>query len=212
MELYLDIETVANTNLPIDLMADLMDRVKPDGRRKDAEASVQEKRAELIGKFALAPMTAQIIGIGTLYDGNFTYHEGKEDEIVTHFVNSIQHMEANLRIVTFNGRSFDLPHIYLKMAKYDVLNHRFMSAATESRYERTRHYDVREVVTNYDPMGRGTLKQWAMFFGVDVPPDMHDGSEIQELWDNGQFEAIKFKNKQDLHMLKQIYEKLENVI
>jgi uncharacterized protein YprB with RNaseH-like and TPR domain len=217
--LYLDIETVSGARIvPEKLINSLMDSVKPDARSKDTETSIANKRMKLVSEFALSPMTAQIILIGVLPDAELdpeqryvVFTSTDEKTVLQQFALYIKALPAYTAYVTFNGKSFDLPHIMMKMMRYEISpSIGFIQAMRESPYDLSLSIDMRSILTNFDPMGRGKLKQWAMFFGYEVKEDMMDGSDIQQLWDDKDFSAIIEKNHEDLLMLRHIHRKYKH--
>jgi 3'-5' exonuclease len=156
------------------------------------EAARETRRAEIRLQFNLWPFTAQVVCIAMLNADTargqvlFTAEDYEpeaveagpvefvpcvdEVELLTAFWDVAQHYEA---IVTFNGRGFDVPFLYLRSALLNVpvsrknwLGYRF---ATEP------HCDLAEQLTFYGVSGREgaarrfNLDFYCKAFGIESP-------------------------------------------
>lgn len=214
MRLYLDIETIANKDLRPELFQDIMDNVKPDARAtSNPDTSIRNKQMKLVGEFGLMPMTSLVCLVGIQVEGEppiavLLGEDLDEKALLISLKESIevlerikgQHVDT---VVTFNGKSFDLPHLMVKCMKYGIHIPCIATAFHESKYALDRSTDLRDIFTNFDPYGRGTQRQWGLFLGLDIP-DNGDGSEIQGMWDRGEKDAIITKNATDLLTLMQL--------
>src|SRR5512139_1151457 len=178
--LIFDIETSA-------LPADHLDEAQQEylfrecGRIKD-EAGREAKRTEIQQQCSLWPFTAQVVCIAMLNADTargqvlFTaadFEEGADDagpvefvacmdevELLTAFWDVARHYE---HIVTFNGRGFDVPFIYLRSAllnvpisRKDWLGYRFQTEP---------HCDLAEQLSFYGVSGReGAARRFNLDF------------------------------------------------
>ncbi len=156
---------------------------------EDARAT---RRTEIGQLFSLWPLTAQVICIAMLNAETsrgqvlFTAPEFQEDtgeaspvkfipcvdeaELLSHFWDTAKHYQT---IVTFNGRGFDIPFIYLRSAllnvpisRKDWLGYRFQTEP---------HCDLAEQLTFYNVSGREgaarrfNLDFYCKAFGIESP-------------------------------------------
>jgi 3'-5' exonuclease len=210
--LIFDIETSA---LPVDNF----DEVQQEYLFRECEKLCDEpartaRRAEIQRQFNLWPLTAQIVCIAMLNADTsrgqvlFTasdYEEGVDEagpvefvacmdevELLTAFWDVAKHYE---NVVTFNGRGFDVPFLYLRSAVLNVgitrknwLGYRY---ATEP------HCDLAEQLTFYGVSGREgaarrfNLDFYCKTFGIESPK-AHGvtGADVNQLIEQGRFREI----------------------
>ena len=188
--LVFDIETSA---LPLENFDDTQrEYLFRDAERLPEEAARAAKRAEIQHFFALWPFTAQVVCIAML---NAETQRGKvlftaedhdeetaagspvefvpcvdEGELLAAFWDLAKHYEE---VVTFNGRGFDVPFLYLRSAVLNVpiskknwLGYRFQTEP---------HCDLAEQFTFYSVSGRDgaarrfNLDFYCKAFGIESP-------------------------------------------
>lgn len=178
------------------------------------EAARDRKRAEIQRLFNLWPLTARVVCIAMLNGDTsrgqvlFTaddYEQASEEagaveficcldeaELLTAFWDVARHYES---VVTFNGRSFDVPFVYLRSAilnvpitRKDWLGYRF---ATEP------HCDLAEQLCFYGVSGRDgaarrfNLDFYCKAFGIDSPKSHGvTGLDVHRLIQDRQFRVI----------------------
>jgi DNA polymerase elongation subunit (family B) len=187
--LVFDIETSA---LPVEGFDEVQrEYLFRDALKLPEEAARQARQAEIRQQFNLWPLTAQVVCIAmlnadsargqVLFLGAALEAEGEagpvdfvpcpdEVELLTAFWDVARHYEI---IVTFNGRSFDVPFIYLRSAllnvpisRKDWLGYRFQTEP---------HCDLAEQFTFYGVSGRDgaarrfNLDFYCKAFGIDSP-------------------------------------------
>ncbi|HAV65413.1 MAG TPA: hypothetical protein DCY13_23935 [Verrucomicrobiales bacterium] len=188
--LVFDIETTA---LPLDQFDDSQQEyLLREAAKQPDEESRKAKREEIQRFMSLWPLTAQVLCIAminadtergqVIYVGE-DFEEGEqapgavkfvpcvdETELLTLFWETVSHYE---HIVTFNGRGFDVPFVYLRSAVLNVpitqkkwLGYRF---AVEP------HCDLAEQLSFYNVSGRDgaarrfNLDFYCRAFGIDSP-------------------------------------------
>lgn len=180
----------------------------PDGLEKDA------RRAAILRMFNLWPLTAQVVCVGMLnadtQRGQVLYLADDiqeipgeagpvefvpfpdEVELLTAFWDVARHYET---IVTFNGRGFDVPFMYLRSAvlnvpitRKDWLGYRF---AVEP------HCDLAEQLSFYNVSGREgaarkfNLDFYCKAFGIDSPKAQGvTGMDVCDLMREGRYLEI----------------------
>jgi 3'-5' exonuclease len=210
--LVFDIETSA---LPLEHFDETQQEYLFRELQKIPEGPERETRREEIARqFNLWPLTAQVVCIGMLNSESqrgqalFIAEDFEEDageagpveyvpfadesELLTAFWDVARHYDS---VVTFNGRGFDVPFIYLRSAllnvpisRKDWLGYRF---ATEP------HCDLAEQLTFYNVSGRdGAAKRFNMdfyckAFGIESPKSHGvTGMDVSTLMAEGRFREI----------------------
>jgi 3'-5' exonuclease len=210
--LVFDIETSA---LPVEQF----DQAQQEYLFREAEkqpdpAGKEAKRAELQQMMSLWPFTAQVVCIAMLNADSskgqvlFTADDFEADaaeagpvefvpcvdevELLTAFWDVAKHYD---RVVTFNGRGFDVPFLYLRSAQLNVpisrkdwLGYRF---ATEP------HCDLAEQLTFYGVSGREgaarrfNLDFYCKAFGIESPKSQGvTGLDVGRLLQAGRYREI----------------------
>ena len=211
-KLVFDIETTA---LPLENF----DEVQQEYLFREAEklqepAARDARRAELRQQFNLWPFTAQVVCIAMLNVDTsrgqviFIAEDSEADtgeagpvefvpfvdevELLTAFWDVARHYES---VVTFNGRGFDVPFIYLRSAllkvpitRKDWLGYRFQTEP---------HCDLAEQLTFYGVSGREgaarrfNLDFYCKAFGIESPKSHGvTGLDVNDLLAAGRYREI----------------------
>lgn len=178
------------------------------------EAEREVRRAEITRQFSLWPLTAQAVCIAMLnaesqrgqvlfIADDFEEDAGEagpvefmpvadETELLTAFWDAAKHYQ---QVVTFNGRGFDVPFLYLRSAvlnvpisRKDWLGYRF---ATDP------HCDLAEQLTFYSVSGRdGAAKRFNLdfyckSFGIESPKSHGvTGMDVGNMMTEGRYREI----------------------
>ena len=113
------------------------------------------------------------------------------------------------KYVTFNGKSFDFPYINIRSAINGVPVPRDIVLDTR-RFSTERHFDVREVVTNYERYRKGTLEFFCEIFGVPSPKNGINGKNVGEYFKAGKLDEIAKYCLGDCKATGELYMKLRN--
>jgi DNA polymerase elongation subunit (family B) len=210
--LVFDIETSA---LPLEHFDEAQQEYlfRECGRLTD-EAARDARRTEIQAQCSLWPFTSQVVCIAMLNAETargqvlFTatdYEEGDaeagpvefvacmdEIEMLTAFWDVAKHYD---RIVTFNGRGFDVPFIYLRSAVLNVPITR--KDWLGYRYQTDPHCDLAEQLTFYGVSGRDgaarrfNLDFYCKAFGIESPK-AHGvtGADVSTLLAEGRYREI----------------------
>jgi 3'-5' exonuclease len=210
--LVFDIETSA---LPLETFDEAQQEyLFRDAAKLEGDAAQAARREELQRLFNLWPLTARIVCIAMLNAESqrgqvlFIADDYEEDaseagpvefvacmdeaELLTAFWDVAKHYDT---VVTFNGRGFDVPFIYLRSAilnvpitRKDWLGYRF---ATEP------HCDLAEQLTFYGVSGRDgaarrfNLDFYCKTFGIESPKAQGvTGADVNQLMAEGRFREI----------------------
>jgi DNA polymerase elongation subunit (family B) len=189
-KLVFDIETSA---LPLEQFDDVQQEYlfRECGKISDTAARAT-RRAELLQQFSLWPFTAHTVCIAMLNADTqrgqvlFTAEDFEEDpdtaepvefvpcvdeaELLTAFWDVAKHYDS---IVTFNGRGFDVPFLYLRSAQLNIPISR--KDWLGYRYQTDPHCDLAEQLTFYGVSGRDgaarrfNLDFYCKAFGIESP-------------------------------------------
>jgi 3'-5' exonuclease len=189
-KLVFDIETSA---LPLENFDEAQQEYLFRDAQKITDDSARELRlAEIRQQFNLWPFTAQVVCIAMLHADTargqvlFTADDYESEtevagpvefvacvdevELLAAFWDVAQHYEA---IVTFNGRGFDVPFLYLRSALLNVPVSR--KNWLGYRYQTEPHCDLAEQLTFYNVSGREgaarrfNLDFYCKAFGIESP-------------------------------------------
>lgn len=226
--LVFDIET---SGLPLETFDDAQkEYLFRDAMKLPDEAACEARVAEIEKQLSLYPFTAQVVCVAMLNADTargqvlFVAEDYEADaeeigpveyvpcvdevEILTAFWDVAKHYDS---IVTFNGRSFDIPFIYLRSAllnvpitRRDWLGYRFQTEP---------HCDLAEQLTFYGVSGRDgaarrfTLDFYCRAFGIDSPKSHGvTGADIGSLLSEGRFRDIADYCLRDVHATVLLYQ------
>ncbi len=125
-------------------------------------------------------------------------------ELATHFKKS-----SYLPIVTFNGRSFDIPFLMFRSA---LLGVEVSENLLGSRFNHTRHVDLLEIVTFYGISRRYSLDFLLRRFGIRSSKEERKGDEIDESFRSGEYKEIAIYNMRDAIATATLYTKLKSTL
>lgn len=224
--LVFDIET---TSQPLENFDETQQEYLFRDAQKLPESEQANRRAELHRQFSLWPLTANVVCIAMLNADScrgkvlFTaedFEESAEEagpvefapcadevELLTAFWDLARHYDS---IVTFNGRGFDVPFIYLRSAllnvpitKKDWLGYRFQTEP---------HCDLAEQLTFYNVSGRDgaarkfNLDFYCKAFGIESPKSHGvTGMDVNHLMAEGKFREIAEYCLRDVHATVSLY-------
>lgn len=87
-----------------------------------------------------------------------------------------------IRLVTFNGRCFDLPVlIHRSIARGVTPSSKLLVAAREYRYKPNVHIDVRDQFTFFGAAPNGSLRAFCLGYGLADPKEEGSGNQVAAL-------------------------------
>ncbi|PKL13704.1 MAG: hypothetical protein CVV50_03195 [Spirochaetae bacterium HGW-Spirochaetae-6] len=219
IELVLDIETIKK-----DLDADFTEYERTYLNQYDSEDGIFADR------MALYPHTGEIAAIGAkniisqkgfvIFQAGKKYkreHQGEQgsytlygcsDEkgVLTSFWKIIRSMEKDgfffNRLITFNGKSFDIPYIFFRSAAQGV-------EATHSlglKGHNTFHLDLQEETCFYKKIRKFNLELNAKALGIPYHKNQeYNGKEVWKWFADKNFEKIAHYCFQDVEVAEKIY-------
>jgi 3'-5' exonuclease len=234
--LVFDIETSA---LPLETFDEVQQEyLFRELQRIEDPSARQARQTEIQQQFNLWPFTAQVVCIAMLnadtLRGQALFraedYEPEDDagpvefvpcmdelELLTAFWDVARHYE---QVVTFNGRGFDIPFIYLRSALLNVPVTR--KDWLGYRFQTTPHCDLAEQLTFYNVSGRDgaarrfNLDFYCKAFGIESPKSHGvSGMDVNDLVKAGCYRQIADYCLRDVHATVQLYkiwkERLEGI-
>lgn len=226
-KLVFDIET---SGLPVDTFDEAQQEyLFRDAAKLSDEAARETRRAEIQQLFSLWPLTARVVCIAMLNAETlrgqvlFTADDFEENaaeggpvefvpcvdevELLTAFWDVARHYDG---IVTFNGRGFDVPFIYLRSAVLNVPISR--KDWLGYRYAFEPHCDLAEQLTFYGVSGRDgaarrfNLDFYCKAFGIESPKSHGvTGMDVTRLLEEGRFRDIAEYCLRDVRATVELY-------
>jgi predicted PolB exonuclease-like 3'-5' exonuclease len=226
--LVFDIETSA---LPLETFDEVQQEyLFREAERLPTEEERAKRHAEISQQFNLWPFTAQVVCIAmvnadsgngrVLYQADDFEEEQTGDEVAVGFAPQMDEAElltafwdAAQRydtVVTFNGRGFDVPFLYLRSALLNVPITR--KDWLGYRYQTDPHCDLAEQFTFYNVSGREgaarkfNLDFYCKAFGIPSPKATGvTGLDVNDLLAEGRHREIAEYCLRDVHATVELY-------
>lgn len=189
--------------------------------KENEESEKQEKLKETERYLSLYPYTAKTIAIGLLNtetegilvlfndvdeqewkveEKKITYKSRSEKEILQLFWNYISKTD---KVITFNGRNFDIPFLMLRSAMLAV---KPSVNLIHNRYNITKHIDLLDQLTYYGITRKFNLDFYCHAFGITSPKSKGiSGMEIKELYKAGKVKDIAVYCGEDVKATYDLY-------
>ena len=132
--------------------------------------------------------------------------EADEAKVLRGFWDAVRGRERDSRFVTFNGLSFDVPYI-LKRSLF--LGVKPSTTLSLRRFALDSHYDVMQVLSNWDRYDAVRLDVVADLFGLEKGPKGMDGSQVHRLWREGRWREIEAYCLNDVQLTYEIFLKVQ---
>jgi len=210
--LVFDIETSA---LPLELFDEAQQEyLFRETEKIDDAIAKQAKREEITRFMSLWPFTSQVVYIAEDFEddagdaGPVEYVPvADETELLTAFWDVAKHYDS---VVTFNGRGFDVPFIYLRSAQLNVPISK--KNWLGYRYAVEPHCDLAEQLTFYSVSGRDgaarrfNLDFYCKAFGIESPKSAGvTGMDVKDLMEAGKFKEIAEYCLRDVRATVELY-------
>jgi 3'-5' exonuclease len=219
MAIILDIETVG---FDLDNLAESQQEFLLRYAEKEHDQKIREEKREDTERYlSLYPYTAKIISIGLLntetegslvlfnsevaeewevLEKQITYKGRSETEILKLFWSYIAKTD---KVITFNGRNFDIPFLMLRSA---MLNVKPSINLIHNRYNITKHIDLLDQFTFYGISRKFNLDFYCHAFGISSPKSKGiSGMEIKELYIAGKVKDISVYCGEDIKATYELY-------
>lgn len=231
--LVFDIETIGDD---YDGLDEITQEVLTRWIKKESENEVEFEKelADLKNGLGFSPLTGQIVAIGVydvekdkgaVYfqasdesvqdseDGNIKFRVLSEKEMLQQFWNLAEKYDE---FVSFNGRAFDVPFLFVRSAIYEIRPTKNLMANRylNSQPKNAKHIDLLDQLTFYGSVRRkGNLHLWSKAFGIKSPKeDGVTGDDVGQLFKEKRFLDIAKYNVGDLKATKALYEYWEKYL
>ncbi|MBE2279894.1 MAG: ribonuclease H-like domain-containing protein [Ignavibacteriaceae bacterium] len=203
-QLVFDIETCS---VPYESLSESQQEyIIRDAAKIDDPELREKKEAELISWLSLYPFTAKVVAIGMIdvdkkrgsvyyekkvkeeyesEDGSMTYKGMPESEMLSNFWRVVK--EYN-RIISFNGRGFDVPFLMLRSALLKIKPTKNLMG---NRFDVVNHLDLLEQLTFYGSFRKFNLDFYCHSFGITSPKSKGvSGIDVKVLYESGKIREI----------------------
>ncbi len=219
LELVIDIETSA---FPLDAFSESQQEFILRYAEKETDDELKTaKELEAIRYMNLYPLTAKVVAIGlmnittgnryVMFDSDeareweveekqISYHGMSESEMLSAFWKYASKAD---KIITFNGRQFDIPFLMIRSAMLKIKPTRNF---IKSRYDYTTHVDLLEQFTFHGLVRKFNLDFYARAFGIDSPKSKGiSGMDVNELYRAGKADEIAIYCGDDILATAELY-------
>lgn len=219
MNLVFDIETVG---YEFESLSESQQEYLLRYAEQEKDITKREEKIEDAKRYlSLYPFTAKIVAIGmlntetenvmVLYESNekdewiseeksTRYKPLSENEMLEYFWTCIEKVE---KVITFNGRNFDIPFIMLRSAMLKIKPSKNL---LKGRFDSTNHIDLLEQFTFYGITRKFNLDFYCHAFGIESPKSKGiTGMEVKELYKAGRVKDIAIYCGDDVKATYKLY-------
>jgi DNA polymerase elongation subunit (family B) len=232
-KLVFDIETIGED---FDLLDETSQEVLTRWIKKESTSQEEydKELAEIKNGLCFSPLTGQIVAIG-VYDvekdkgavyfqapdesvqdseeGNIKFRVLGEKEMLQQFWNLAEKYDE---FISFNGRTFDVPFLFVRSAIHEIRPTKNLMANrySSSQPKNAKHIDLLDQLTFYGSVRRkGNLHLWSRAFGIKSPKeDGVSGDQVGKLFAEKRFLDIAKYNVGDLHATTELFRKWEKFV
>lgn len=213
MEIFtFDIETIPNQTIPEECLPQFDESEVKLGNLKDP-TKIQEKlssakiefEASLSKKMSIDPALCQVCTFGA------ARYNIEKDEIVSEYLYQVTDEDAEtgdysavydgwqaitdafherIPVVSFNGKSFDLPIMLFRAMQQDVPVDIKMFDSLSFKYQNEHHYDLLQLLSGWDRTRWHKLDFYLRLFGIGSKNGI-DGSMVYGMFQEKKFDEIK---------------------
>ncbi len=218
MEIVFDIETVG---CEINQLSESQQEFILRYADKETDEIIREqKQEEAIRLLSLYPLTSKVVSIGMLNtdtENTFVLFEGDNDEWeneekTVHYKSAgeaemlmlfWEYIKKAKRVITFNGRQFDIPFLMTRSAMLKVKpSVNFL----KNRYDNSRHIDLLEMFTYHGLVKKFNLDFYCRSFGIESSKAKGvTGMDVKQLYNAGLTKDIAVYCGEDIRATYQLY-------
>ncbi len=142
---------------------------------------------------ATNPLLGEIVCISLMKTNDLGQYDtlsivGEESDIVDRFWKQLQ--AYNGLYVSYNGLNFDVPYIIKRSMKHKIMptNNNFLNTR---RFLKWPHFDVMQILADFNPMQYATLKLACETFGIESPKEGEIKAEnVAQAFQDGRIKEI----------------------
>lgn len=201
-----DIETVTDTSVAANLLEDVGGKNELDLREamRQYHLDITDGKNDFVRQLfhkvvcvSFVEADIEMINGYEFFKINSIRSGGKEDshekDVVSGFFSHLSKIKP--RIVSFNGRTFDLPVMKYRAMKYNIPIEWFYKSGDKwnsynQRYSLDWHCDLIEALSDFGSSAKVKIREVCALFGIPCKYDV-DGSEVATLYDNGEIKRIR---------------------
>lgn len=188
---------------PEPIVVEVEDDEKPKKKKKVAVKKEEKPKKLKSDRAGLHYLTGRVVCAGAKIFGRKADMFAHEDEEVL-LAGLYEFLDSHLpfTLVTFNGREFDVPFIYMRglLHGFD-----FSQVLPMDRYSKS-HVDIYQHLGGKWGMN-GKLSELAWHFGIEDSLD-GSGADVQKNFDNGDWESIIAHCRADVETTEELYKRL----
>lgn len=195
-------------------------------KEKDEEVK-KEKADEAKRLLSLYPFTAKVISIGllrtdtesslVLFEGEEREWQNEEEKIKYKAASETEmlklfwdYVEKADKIVSFNGRQFDIPFLMIRSAINKIKPSRNF---LRSRFDHNLHIDLLEEFTFHGLIKKFNLDFYCKAFGIESPKSHGvTGMDVKELYDAGRTDELAVYCGNDIRATFKLFQIWENYL
>jgi len=153
------------------------------------------------------PIFSRIIVIGTMEPGKAPkqFHGENEKKILEDFWKEMA-ARSPLRVITFNGYSFDIPFIYVR-SRINRVRPTVEICTYKYGMEKSNHFDCMLALSHLGTFPWVSLEILCKAHGIPVSKDREGSEVIANLYEKRDWKAILEHNKGCLELTEKLYEK-----
>ncbi len=163
-------------------------------QQASAAEEFEQEKDKRVRDGALSPLTGRIV-VATVYDGDYFTYEARDEQDEAALITAIDRELTNRYLataLTWNGKMFDWPFLSLRAAILGVPIRR----RNWFGYNNQMHIDCMAALGRERSHTYISLSRTARQLGIDGD-DVGDGADIFSLVQDGQWDTIVAKNRQD---------------
>ena len=191
--LTLDIETVPLLRELSEIQNDELNKKLKKYYRGTEEVSTDEYEDTKRMLMATNPLLGEIVCIGLMKTNDIGQYDtlsliGEEADILDRFWKQLKTFSG--LYISYNGLNFDVPYIIKRSMKHKILptNNNFLNT---KRFLKFPHFDVMQVLADFNPMQYATLKLACESFGIASPKEGEIKAEnVAEAFRDGRIKEI----------------------
>ncbi|MDO8425633.1 MAG: ribonuclease H-like domain-containing protein [bacterium] len=190
-------------------------------------ADTPEKIEKVRDSINLWPLTGEIVAIGVLNvdaDVGAVYYQAPGRSIQTFTEEGILYEAGTeqaclqrfwadaadaTRIITFNGRMFDMPWLMTRSLVHGIPATRNLMP---SRYSTSFHVDLADLLTFYGATRHYSLDFWCKTMGIPSPKTDISGADVPQVYKAGEYERIARYNGADLRATAELFRRWHTTI